>query len=541
MRVSVVAENHPKALRAAFALAFIVTVVLISAAALGVWPFEGTVGLLLLGYILEGVAHGVLAALIVTSVVDLHPHLATWNRRDSWKKAATIVATVVLIIGLSLVGYYVVENADSSHIAVYFILAALSVLSIAVLRVGILNPQKFDAATERIGVFGGMILGGVAAGVVIMVAVVTYATYTRQSSLDNKDPATVERVVGNFSPTKSVRVPIYLEIGDSYSAGEGIMPFEAGTQTGGVGNGCHRSSEAYSQLLVFKHPVSPIFVACSGAVIADFYSPRRGVPTVPPQVLNLNHDNPADVGLITLTAGGNDIGFSTIVRDCFEEANCLNDVFVAPSSTHGSPALPESAALTTWAPAALNAVGKRELSLYRSLRKSFPKARIIAIGYPYLFSDVHAGWQPNDCAADLRRISLTERLKIRGYQDQLNNLMYERAVQAGVEFISPKSAWEGHESCGTRVQFTNALKIVDSGGSFHPTPSGQKQLAAVLACYLNDNPKIAPNPFLPSPKTLAEKKTFLMMNIDGINNTKQLGLQPAPGQDSPIVCPTERK
>ena len=60
-------------------------------------------------------------------------------------------------------------------------------------------------------------------------------------------------------PAKSVFM------GDSFSSGEGVSPFEIGTDAGGV-NECHRSPLAYPRLLQGDLDLGlTAFVACSGA------------------------------------------------------------------------------------------------------------------------------------------------------------------------------------------------------------------------------------------------------------------------------------
>jgi hypothetical protein len=161
-----------------------------------------------------------------------------------------------------------------------------------------------------------------------------------------------------------------------------------------------------------------------------------------------------------------------------------------------------------WAPAAMLAVGQQDAALFRALRTDFPNARIVVIGYPYLFPDTQAGWSPDDCASILRRYDYDVRLNIRGLEDEFNNLIYEEAVAAHIEFVSTRAIWRGHEPCGSRGQYTNAIKPflsfgdpIDNGnvpnpvdrGSFHPDAAGQQTIAALVSCYLNDYPS-PPNP-----------------------------------------------
>jgi hypothetical protein len=77
----------------------------------------------------------------------------------------------------------------------------------------------------------------------------------------------------------------------------------------------------------------------------------------------------------------------------------------------------------------------------------------------------------------------------------LNEEIYARARAIGFDFISPVSAWDGHEPCGPAGQYTNALlpalrisQPIDTG-TFHPNRRGQEQLAQLIACYLIATPE----------------------------------------------------
>ena len=106
----------------------------------------------------------------------------------------------------------------------------------------------------------------------------------------------------------------YIAMGDSYSSGEGVRPFEQ--LPGGGDHPCDRSSNgAYGPLLDSDaHLGSMAFVACSGAVTHDFVAPQYNVQ--PAQDLSLAAAAGTDTGLVTLTVGGNDVGFVRVITDC---------------------------------------------------------------------------------------------------------------------------------------------------------------------------------------------------------------------------------
>jgi len=346
----------------------------------------------------------------------------------------------------------------------------------------------------------------------------------------------------------------YLALGDSYSAGEGLEPFQG--KTPGISpdtnlDNCHRSTaQAYSEVLPLQSGGQRLnlggsssnasFRACSGAVIRDIFAKRRGSPYVQPQVdLGVI---PAQPALVTITIGGNDALFSKIVGNCFLGADCLSEHFppsVPPLPPAGPPHYlsyrPYAGPLDTWAPQMITVVGENELTLFKALRADFPPpTRIIVLGYPYLFPPPSrtAGMWPTFCNSFLRRYSPTLRQTVRGWEDQFNARIYEAAAIAGIEFVSPATAMAGHEPCGVAGQFLNSVKpalnfpVPLDGGSFHPNQSGQRVYAALLDCYLHAYPQppsyLVPGSALPSDLPAALQWPF------------RLGLQAPPGWRSAL-------
>jgi len=321
----------------------------------------------------------------------------------------------------------------------------------------------------------------------------------------------------------------YVALGDSYSAGEGLTPFMAGT----AATNCDRSvSQAYSELLKFSsNTVTKTFVACSGAIEHDIFNStdRNGI-TVRPQV---DGTVQPDVGLVTMTMGGNNALFSKIVIACFEESNCLRQTF-PPSGVQTVETVPSGPLATAWGPATLLAIGKVDAMVFPALRHDFPNARIVVIGYPYLFPTGSAPVWPLDCFSVLRRFSEPVRNGIRNLQQQFSDLTYEEAVAAHIEFVSPTIMWQGHEPCGSNGQYTNSIKPYLSfsspvnGGTFHPNSAGQTTLARVVACYLNANPT-PPDPFVDG-----AAKSSIDVPTTELVSPASLGLAPLPGSTAPF-------
>lgn len=119
-----------------------------------------------------------------------------------------------------------------------------------------------------------------------------------------------------------------LILGDSFSSGEGAGDYQPGTDVAGSdhANLCHRSANTYVAVVDLLDTLN---VACSGAISAHLYTADHGNNAVngqgslPGQIYQARsavdggevwEGEPPDVAL--LTAGGNDVGFATIITLC---------------------------------------------------------------------------------------------------------------------------------------------------------------------------------------------------------------------------------
>ncbi|MGE5527305.1 MAG: PKD domain-containing protein [Methanosarcina sp.] len=124
--------------------------------------------------------------------------------------------------------------------------------------------------------------------------------------------------------------PRYVSLGDSFSSGEGVPEFSPGTAADvspvpdsqkekfPYDNHCHRSERgSYGRRLVADPAVTAnlepaVFAACSGAVTRDLETANPDNVGEPPQLEHLSQFT----NLVTLTMGGNDIGFGDIAALC---------------------------------------------------------------------------------------------------------------------------------------------------------------------------------------------------------------------------------
>lgn len=482
-------------------------------AALAEPPLSGTNVVTVLSYLFVILANLSLGALASGAVIELrHP---AWSRFRDVDHVFTYVALGALV--LVDVGFaWWLFSSDSGGLTRWLFLAvALVCIAAGALWAWptmlspqrdrrssrALWPQRADDAEpdEPWPLFTPLsALVGAALGVVVAAAYLGISAWHENADVPaaHPMPASLTGIHGS-----------YVAVGDSYSAGEGLPTFAPGT----AATQCDRSvSFAYPDLLARLlradgYQASFSFTACSSALVRNVVNPtHRPGGLVPPQVTGQVQPS---VGLVTLTIGGNNAIFSKIVLACLTSGNCLEQNFPPPGVNEATATqVRPGNLLTQWGPATIEEIGNEDAVLFTTLRRDFPNARIVVIGYPYLFPGQSAPgfpFFPPMCASILNRLSARERAGIRTLQDEFNNRTYEEAVVSGIEFVSPVAIWDGHEPCGASGQYTNSVKPYlnfpnpINGGSFHPNAAGQQTLAALAACYLDQYPE-PPDPFAPN-------------------------------------------
>jgi lysophospholipase L1-like esterase len=274
----------------------------------------------------------------------------------------------------------------------------------------------------------------------------------------------------------------YVALGDSYAAGEGLAPFQPLTDDiAKDGDRCHRSQHfAYPLLLTFVHPPNTVLRACSGAVaqnVFDVVQDHSGVRDhdglqAAPGVLN------RDVSLVTLTMGGNDIHFSSVLSFCFSNSDCPDRPY------QGAPSLRD------WMEAEFKSLTPELLHVYQRIRLSAPNARVLVLGYPALFPEKAPSFlnpRNAECTLILTRWDSLERSVIREWGQELNGIIQADAHEAGVDYVDVFPFFSGHEPCGPSGEWVRPLSVTSGpvrAGSFHPRQVGQEMMARVVSCYL---------------------------------------------------------
>lgn len=229
----------------------------------------------------------------------------------------------------------------------------------------------------------------------------------------------------------------YTALGDSYSAG-------VGTRTYYANDACHRSPLAYPVLDAARLGAPLSFAACGGATVSSVLSGQLASLT-------------ADTGYVTITVGGNDAGFSSVINQCAKPwpYTCTNNINAA------------NAYIRNTLPGTLD-------NLYAQIHTRAPNARVVVVGYPRLFN----GQQCNL----LSRISPQEQSALNATADLLDTTIAGRAAAHGFRFLDPRTPWTHHAICDD-AEWLNGLSNPTSE-SYHPNRTGQASYADEIAAAL---------------------------------------------------------
>jgi lysophospholipase L1-like esterase len=301
-----------------------------------------------------------------------------------------------------------------------------------------------------------------------------------------RDGCTVPSGTGDTrTPLEQATSGEYVALGDSYSSGEGAWDYEEGTDFDDRDdlwpfnddeedhNRCHRSAHAYSQVLSDNNHFAggTTFVACSGAEIPDLGNANDGNTGEDAQYDALDDDT----SLVTISIGGNDLGFADVVKDCI--INGAGGVGFIDSCQEKHDQRIEDK---------LPELAQQLLEQYQEIRRRAPNARIVIVGYPQLFVD-----NPSDDYHDL--LYKEDQVWMNQKAAELNAMLREVARQAGVEFVDPTEAFHGHE-IGSDDPWINDLDLGGPGfsiadpSSFHPNAAGHQALADLVQQQL-ENPQ----------------------------------------------------
>lgn len=335
----------------------------------------------------------------------------------------------------------------------------------------------------------------------------------------------------------------WLSTGDSYSSGEGVY---------GNDGACAHSPDAWGPAAARTlrseswQIAGEAFSACSGHLVEDFYNRRNETGKGSLWEWSLQQQRPPDdkFDVITMSFGGNDIGFADAILDCLhlpdgyeditgdiglmipgvgddcdvtedqlkkridnlvEPANdCGVDVSRRATETYDCAIAIDDTAGTTgglsdfWA-----TVAQRALA---------PDGRLIVVGYPKLFAN-SSDWGSLDFwrCSGVTRGDANMLGRVSEYLDsKLKDAVKKANDKIGgdrIKYVSVLDAFNGHGLCSgdqwinsmvTLTREIHTIRLPDGKvlsipeirwqGAFHPTAAGHAEEARLVAQKLRDDP-----------------------------------------------------
>lgn len=252
----------------------------------------------------------------------------------------------------------------------------------------------------------------------------------------------------------------YVALGDSYTAGTG-----AGAAERPQGVDCWQSSGGYVDLVAKTGRIDLVANgACHGAVLlglpapSPFYDFNLYTPSVDEKIKWLVNTGAlsTDTGLVSITAGANDLGFAYVLGQCafYGEDACRTAVAAVTSE------------------GAFNLLTGNLIKTYTAIRQAAPNATIVVLGYPLLFDTT----DPNTTLP----ISITSQELINRATLAVNAAIEAAALAAGVHYVDVIDEFAGHEVYSADPWLQLAPNDFTADYNFHPNDDGHRAYASAL-------------------------------------------------------------
>jgi lysophospholipase L1-like esterase len=267
----------------------------------------------------------------------------------------------------------------------------------------------------------------------------------------------------------------YVALGDSYASGEGLAPYEAGAGR------CDRSqTQSYPERL---SQVGPrrfdrlISAACSGATTGAVLASQTDALTNRTRT-------------VTLTVGGNDVGFSSVLLSClYSPVPAVQQTLPGGQGCRAQDPQVDAAIAYLGGPAGGSGARVPLVGVIAAVADQAPHAQILVSGYPQLLGVPSTDCQVNPAAPLF--ISADDVTWIREETTALNAairaaVQRARAAGARVRYVDATRTFAGHGFCDRRTPWINGLVLAPGAtlaplpSSFHPTAKGQWAYAAAF-------------------------------------------------------------
>ncbi|HEU5106393.1 MAG TPA: SGNH/GDSL hydrolase family protein [Solirubrobacterales bacterium] len=245
----------------------------------------------------------------------------------------------------------------------------------------------------------------------------------------------------------AARAANYTALGDSYAAGplipNPLLPL-----------GCLKSSNNYAHLAAPGIGLSLRDATCSGAKTNHMTEPQGVDPDGPnpPQFNSLN----TETTVVSLTIGGNDIGFSEVAESCVT-ANPFSHPCLDKYNAGGVDQLK----------ARIEATAPKVAAVLQGIHARSPLAKIYVLNYPAIFPESGYGCWPQ------MPIGFLDVPYLRSTEQRLNSMLAAQAAANGATLVNWYGASIGHDACkGSSTRWVEPLVPTNAAAPIHPNKAG---------------------------------------------------------------------
>jgi hypothetical protein len=253
----------------------------------------------------------------------------------------------------------------------------------------------------------------------------------------------------------AARAANYVALGDSYAAGplipNPVLPL-----------GCLKSDHNYPHLAAPGIGLSLRDASCSGATTVDMTNPQEveiDGPN-PPQFNSLD----ARTTVVSLTIGGNDIGFSEVAQSCIT----LNPFSHPCLDRYDSGGVDQLKAR-------IEATAPKVAAVLQGIHARSPSAKVYVVNYPAIFPETGSGCWPQ------MPIGFQDVPYLRSTEQRLDAMLATQAAANGATLVNWYNASIGHDACkGSSTRWVEPLVPGELAAPIHPNKAGMEGGASAL-------------------------------------------------------------
>jgi len=244
-------------------------------------------------------------------------------------------------------------------------------------------------------------------------------------------------------------------LGSSFAAGPGIEPV--------VDRAAGRSGRNYAHLVATRLGASLVDATVSGATTETVLRARQrvGLRTFPPQIELVT----ADADLVTVTAGGNDLGYlgGVLMTALLGQLGRCRLTSPVSSFARGR------RVLRPVTPQQKESADEGLVSIVTGIRERAPRARVVLVDYLPVFSD-------SSTPGPSMPLTTNEIAHFREVASDLSAILAEASSRTGCDLV-PASSLQPDHGAGSAAPWVNGLSLRRLASFFHPNVAGMQAVA----------------------------------------------------------------